>query len=215
MQRPPLEPGTPRSDRVKPPPHPPTPPTTGQPTPISQPLPAAGGDQPCPDDGPRTHAQWVSAAVGRFEGPLTSYAARMLGGDVDRARDVVQDAFLKLCQADRATVNGHLAQWLYTVCRNRALDIGRKEQRMTALSDGQLQAAGEPRRRPPDETGGQVLALLGMLPPRQQEAVRLKFQGGLSYREISTVMDTTANNVGVLIHTALKTIREKLGEVTP
>jgi RNA polymerase sigma factor (sigma-70 family) len=48
------------------------------------------------------------------------------------------------------------------------------------------------------------------LPQRQQEAVRLKFQGGLSYREIAEVMDTTANNVGVLLHTAIRTIRDKL-----
>ena len=159
-----------------------------------------------------SQAEWIRSALERHEGALIRYAMGVTG-NLEQARDVVQDTFLKLCTADRQKVGNHLAQWLYTVCRNRALDIGRKEQRMTALSDGQLQAAGEPRRRPPDETGGQVLALLGALPPRQQEAVRLKFQGGLSYREISTVMDTTANNVGVLIHTALKTIREKLGEV--
>jgi RNA polymerase sigma-70 factor (ECF subfamily) len=29
-------------------------------------------------------------------GPLTRYAARMLGGDLDRARDVVQDTFVCL-----------------------------------------------------------------------------------------------------------------------
>ncbi|UCD75349.1 MAG: sigma-70 family RNA polymerase sigma factor [Phycisphaerales bacterium] len=183
------------------------------------PPPKAGADAHSPDDAPperpQTHAAWVTAAVERFEGPLTSYATRMLGGDVERARDVVQDAFLKLCQEDRAKVNGHLAQWLYTVCRNRALDVGRKEQRMTPLGDRQLESADERPQQPPEESGGPLLALLASLPPRQQEAVRLKFQGGLSYREISTVMETTANNVGVLIHTALKTIREKLGEVRP
>lgn len=161
-----------------------------------------------------TQGQWVAEAVKRFEGPLISYATRMLNGDLERGRDVVQDTFLKLCQADRTKVDGHLAQWLYTVCRNRALDVCRKEQRMTSLGDKPLEAAPEQASDPPDQSQG-VPALLAALPPRQQEAVRLKFQGGLSYREISTVMDTTVNNVGVLIHTALKSIREKLGEVTP
>ena len=55
-----------------------------------------------------------------------------------------------------------------------------------------------------------VQRLVTQLPERQQEAVRLKFQGGLSYREIADVMDTTVNNVGVLLHTAIKSIRGQL-----
>ena len=44
---------------------------------------------------------WIRSAVARYEGPLTLYAARRLG-DADRARDVVQDTFLKLCRQERA-----------------------------------------------------------------------------------------------------------------
>ena len=83
---------------------------------------------------------WIAQAVDRYEGPLTLYAARVLAGagshygiDVERARDVVQDTFLRLWESDRASVNGHLAQWLYRVCRNCALDVRRKESRMTTM----------------------------------------------------------------------------------
>ena len=78
--------------------------------------------------------EWIRAAVARFEGPLTLYAARLLG-DADRARDVVQDTFLKLCRQDAREIRDRLAEWLFTVCRNRALDVLRKEGRMTRLSD--------------------------------------------------------------------------------
>ena len=54
----------------------------------------------------------------RYEGQLVRYAARITG-DVERGRDVVQDAFLRLCREDRAKVDGHLAEWLFTVCRRR------------------------------------------------------------------------------------------------
>ena len=158
---------------------------------------------------------WVRATVCRHEGPLTRYAARMLGGDVDRARDVAQDVFLKLWQADRSAIEPHLAQWLFRVCRNGALDVMRKEGRMTALDDRDLE-----RKRPPDaepgssgetgESAGRLVKMVDALPPRQQEAIRLKFQNGLSYGEISAVMDTTVSNVGVLIHTGLKAIRAKI-----
>jgi RNA polymerase sigma factor (sigma-70 family) len=163
-------------------------------------------------------AQWVTQALSTHESRLIAYATR-LTGDIDRARDVVQDTFLRLCQADRSKVDGHLTQWLYTVCRNRALDIGRKEQRMTALSEHQAgTTAAPPTASGPSaevaEATTTVFGLIDKLPDRQREAVRLKFHGGLTYREISEVMNTTVNNVGVLIHTALKSIRESHGEVT-
>ena len=47
----------------------------------------------------------------------------------------------------------------------------------------------------------------------QQEAIQLKFQNDLSYQQIAEIMQTTANNVGVLLHTALKTLRERYAQV--
>ena len=63
-----------------------------------------------------------------FESPLIGYAATILN-DPDRARDVVQDTFIRLCQQDPGKVRDHLKSWLFTVCRNRALDLLRKDKR--------------------------------------------------------------------------------------
>jgi RNA polymerase sigma-70 factor (ECF subfamily) len=157
-----------------------------------------------------TDADWVRDAVGRFEGPLVRYAARLLG-DVERARDVVQDTFLKLWETDRVDVDGHLAPWLYTVCRNRALDVMRKEGRMSTLSDGRIEASPRPAGDGPDPEGtSQVLALLDRLPRRQQDVIRLKFQCGLSYKDIGQVTQLSVSHVGVLIHHGMKAIREQL-----
>ena len=156
--------------------------------------------------------EWILQAVETYERPLMSYATRLLG-DVERARDTVQDTFLRLWQADRASVDGHLAKWLYTVCRNRALDVRRKERRMTRLETTNVEAKRTPDKPVGAEVrsdGGGVADAVAKLPERQQEAVRLKFQGGLSYREIAAVMDTTVSNVGVLLHTAIKSMREQL-----
>jgi RNA polymerase sigma-70 factor (ECF subfamily) len=51
---------------------------------------------------------------------------------------------------------------------------------------------------------GRVVEAMAGLPPRQQEVVRLKFQHGLSYKEIGQVMNLTATNVGFILHTAIK-----------
>jgi RNA polymerase sigma-70 factor (ECF subfamily) len=169
---------------------------------------------PSTDNGP-----WVRDAVARFEGPLTLYAARLLG-DAEAARDVVQDTFLRLCVQDRAAIESRLAEWLFTVCRNRALDVLRKEGRMTRLSDEQVHrcASSEPgphelaERR---DAAARVLDLLERLPSGQREVIRLKFQNGFSYQEISRISGYSVSNVGYLIHTGLKTIRGHLFDGQP
>lgn len=162
---------------------------------------------------------WVRDALHRYERPLLDYAARLLR-DPERARDVVQDVFLKLCVADRAKVEPHLAEWLFTVCRNRALDVLRKEGRMGHLSEDQarVQPGSEPapatllERR---EEAALVLKMLDDLPPGQQEVIRLKFQNGFSYKEISHISGYSVSNVGFMIHTGLKTIRGRLAVSRP
>jgi RNA polymerase sigma-70 factor (ECF subfamily) len=157
------------------------------------------------------HDTWVRDAVARFEGPLTLYASRLLR-DAEAARDVVQETFLKLCASDRPSIENHLAEWLYIVCRNRALDVLRKEQRMSQLREEQVHRCLSPEPAPLEaaerrELGQRVLELLETLPVNQREVIRLKFQNGFSYQEISRISGQSITNVGYLIHAGIKTLR--------
>ena len=146
--------------------------------------------------------------MARFEGPLLLYAARLLR-DAETARDVVQDTFLKLCTSEFATIDGHMAEWLFTVCRNRALDVLRKENRMTQLHEEQVHRCLSPDPGPLDaavrrDLASRVLDLLEVLPLNQREVIRLKFQNGFSYQEISRISGHSVSNVGYLIHAGVK-----------
>jgi RNA polymerase sigma factor (sigma-70 family) len=157
----------------------------------------------------------VPAAVERHQAPLLRYATRLLGGDADRARDVVQDTFVRLMAQPPAEVDGHVAEWLFTVCRNRALDVLRKEGRMKRFEEGQVErvtAADPPPGRSLEraEQHAAVLRLLGRLPHNQQEVVRLKFQNGFSYQEISRITALSVGNVGFILHTAIRTLRQEM-----
>lgn len=157
---------------------------------------------------------WVAAASARYRGRLVDYVARLLG-DSDGALDVVQDAFVRLAEQDRANLNGHLAQWLYTVCRRRAIDLRRKDGRMQPLEDEHLARCAS-RETSCDEAlarseeANRIWAAIETLAPQQQEALRLKFQHELSYREIAGVMEITVSHVGVLLHHGLRKLREHL-----
>lgn len=149
----------------------------------------------------------IRSAVARYEGPLTGYAARILG-DAEKARDVVQEAFLRLCAQDVSKLDGHLGEWLFTVCRNLALDQRRREKRMRSPKDAEMEAAGT---GPAEAAEGRTaLAALGRLGEAQREVLRLKFQNGLSYREIAGVTGQSVSNVGFLMHEGLKALRREL-----
>lgn len=158
-------------------------------------------------------ADRVRTALAQHGAALHRYAASITG-DEETARDVVQDTFLRLCDASPTDLDGRLAPWLFTVCRNRALDLQRKLHRMKPLADEDLAHQASPDPSPAtvaerDDTLALVRRLLVGLPPNQQEVIRLKFQAGLSYEEISRVTSLSVGNVGFLLHTALKTLRAR------
>ncbi|MBX3465363.1 MAG: sigma-70 family RNA polymerase sigma factor [Planctomycetes bacterium] len=152
---------------------------------------------------------WIHDVLERWEGPLLRYT-RSITGDLETARDVVQDAFLRLCAQPRERVEARVAEWLFTVCRHRALDLRRKEGRMTELPPATLAAAASAEPAPTAVAEGRdLLALVDGLPPGQAEVVRLRFQEGLSYKEIAAVTGHSVGNVGFLLHTALKGLRAR------
>ena len=166
------------------------------------------------DPGSAAQSQFVRSAVSRFERPLLAYAQR-IAPDADRARDAVQETFARLCDDPPGDVNGHLAEWLYAVCRSRWLDQRRKEKRVKPMTEAHAESFASTSPDPASVTEqrdatSHVLQQLARLPANQQEVLRLKFQHGMSYREIATITGLSETNVGFLIHTGLKSLRERL-----
>lgn len=169
---------------------------------------------------PASKSDWIGSALSRHEGRLLRYATRLVG-DPDRARDVVQDTFLQLCREDPARLDGYLVPWLFTVCRNRARDLRRRDGRLRSLDDQGL--SFDPVAPGPSPVHAlesaqaldAVRAVLATLPPAQREAVRLKFSADLTYKEIAAVTGLTVTHVGVLIHMALKAVRARVRGAEP
>ncbi len=161
-----------------------------------------------------TADELVEYALKEYESPLIGYAMTILK-DLERSRDVVQDTFIRLYKQDVEKVKGGLKSWLYTVCRNRALDVLRKEKRMISVDDEilGLEASNVPA---PDtatdnhERIAQLMTILEKLSDNQKEVILLKFQKGMSYDEISKQTGLTSGNIGFLLHNGLKKLREMM-----
>lgn len=157
---------------------------------------------------------WISDAFNQHEPSLLRYAQK-LTGDSEVARDVVQETFLRLFQADREKISSRLPEWLFVVCRNKALDLLRRETRRRKVRQRRPDAFELSQSRSPVEELEhrqmltQVVKLLDSLPEKQADLLRLRFRDGLSYREIARKRNLSESNVGYLIHMGMRTLREQ------
>lgn len=157
----------------------------------------------------------VRRALDQYESNLIAYTAGILNGDYERARDVVQDSLLKLYLTDPEKVRENLKAWLFTVCRNRALDILRKDHRLDLGNEDALEGAVSFQPDPAENADSQELhakiwELVDKLRPNQREVIRLKFMHDCSYQQIADVTGLTVGNVGFIMHVAIKKLRELL-----
>jgi RNA polymerase sigma factor (sigma-70 family) len=177
-------------------------------------------ESPTPRASMHEDSGFLERTIAEQQPPLIRYATRLLGGDADRARDVVQDTFVKFMAQPVEAVNGHAVEWLFTVCRHRALDVLRKEGRMKRFAEGEAERVTAGEARPGRELENAelhaaLLRLIEHLPANQQEVVRLKFQNGFSYKEISRITTLSVSNVGFLIHTAVTRLRTEFAAQRP
>ncbi len=149
---------------------------------------------------------------------LLRYAWRFTG-DQEAARDIVQDAFLKLWQI-RADVDPKrsLKALLYTMVRNLALNYKRAAQHTSGVfpehdlhdraptADQQLEAS---------ILGDRLRLYIDQMPERRREAFMLSRFEGLSHEEIAQVMNLTPRTVNTHIVLALKDLRKRLGVLQP
>lgn len=140
----------------------------------------------------------------RYARRLVGYARQMLAGAHHDAEEVVQDAFVRALSALRADEREMaLKPWLYTIVRNRALDVVRRPVRTTdlelhapMLSD----ASADPHDRVTRaEELHDLVGELKRLPERQRAALVLHELGGVSHEAIARRLHVSAGGSKALV----------------
>ena len=172
-------------------------------------------------------ARAFDALVRRYEAPVYGFLVRMLR-DRDLAEDVFQDAFLKAMHAlPEYAERGRFRSWLFGIARNLALDVLRRRQRESgifrqpkaedaeetnAVEDGIADEAFQPDRvAERAEFLGRFSEALGELPEAQREVVMLRYESGLTFREIAEITDCSINTALGRMRYATATLKKKLG----
>jgi RNA polymerase sigma factor (sigma-70 family) len=168
------------------------------------------------DDGNPRHqdsGEWVRSAHELYARSLLRYCHH-LTRNTELAQEIVQETFLRLCRQSEPIGEPRLKCWLFAVCRNQAIDSSRRNQRMNAIAINDFHAldtAATPfDQLAASEAKQHVLDLIEELPANQQELLRLKFQAGMTYKEIEEVTGLSTNYIGVLLHTAISKLRVRL-----
>src|SRR5262245_25396353 len=128
--------------------------------------------------------------------------------------DLVQDAFIKLAQ--QAPAPEQVLPWLYRVVRNGALAAGRCEARRRKREDRVSAAEAWFARTDDHIDGGDATRLLAELPLEQREVIVARIWGGLTFDEISRLVDCPLPTAHRRYQSGLAALRERLeGPWTP
>ncbi len=144
---------------------------------------------------------------------LVRYAARQLG-DVDLARDVVQDAFIHVWERRRGwRPRGSARAYLYRIVRHLVIDEKRKQDVRRRWAERQQWADAPRPATPAEEFDARVLAdafeaAVASLPQRRRDVFELVFQRGLSHAEAAAVLDISVQTVANQMSAALRSVRQ-------
>ena len=155
--------------------------------------------------------------VRRYQAPLISFSYRYVG-DLPSAQDLTQEVFVRIFQAaPRFKPKAKVSSWVFKIAYNLSANELKRRKRMgefhAQISSGDWNALGKPlRNHRAEETNremeARLMTALGELPEKQRAALLLKINEGLSYREISTILDVSVASVESLIFRARSRLKQ-------
>jgi len=170
--------------------------------------------------------QALEALYERYKERLLGYLHKMLG-DRPAAEDVFHDVWIKVMNSlpNYRPTQGSFRPWLFRVAANASVDRLRRNKRRAGpnldapAGDGSservIDQVADEAPTPESATIGIEIAQdldrqLALLPERQRNAVLLRHQQGMSYREISATLRVPEGTAKTLVHRGVQALRERL-----
>lgn len=165
--------------------------------------------------------QGVEGWIGRYGAELRRHLTSMLSSEAD-VDDLLQEVWVTaIRRPPEAGPGSNVRAWLYRVATNAALDRLSKDRRRCSALDGRLtQLLPEPTATPGDGLDAlseaareRVRERVALLPPKQREAVWLRWVEGQDYATIAARLDCSQASARANVYNGLKRLRVELFEV--
>lgn len=149
------------------------------------------------------------------------FASRLLRNSAE-AQDVAQETFVKVwLNARNYEPKARLSTWIHSIARNLAIDRLRKSKRRGEHYELDEERETAPASDRPSQLLEKKLTAqafndaLSLLPERQQSALLLRHEQGLSQSEIAAVLSCSVDAVESLLKRARQTLKDQLQSQNP
>lgn len=155
--------------------------------------------------------------VKRYQAPVITFIYRHVG-DLYCAQDLAQEVFLRIFQAAPSfEPKAKVSSWVFRIAYNLSANELKRRKRIAdfhlRIFREDLDVLGRPLKNHRAEAGARekeerLTAALRELPENQRAALLLKVNDGLSYLEISTILDVSVASVESLIFRARSRLKQ-------
>jgi len=158
--------------------------------------------------------------VERYQKQAFSLAYR-LGGDYDEARDMAQEAFIKVySELSRFDCQRRFFPWFYRIAQNTCINfLNKKGKHLTSVEDIEAFSDTLAAENTPetvilkDETSDILRQALLELPEQFREPLILKYLQGYSYREIAQTLDLPESTIETRLYRGRQMLQKKLAPI--
>jgi RNA polymerase sigma-70 factor, ECF subfamily len=163
--------------------------------------------------GPVSDEALVRALYAEHAGPLLRYALHLMGGDRQRAEDIVQETLLRAWLHPEAIADRPARPWLFAVARNLAVDAYRaRKARPREVGEGPLELLPSPDDAERALESWAVADALRSLRPEHRGVLLETYYYGKSVAEASVALGIPAGTVKSRTFYALRALRLELEE---
>jgi RNA polymerase sigma-70 factor (ECF subfamily) len=128
----------------------------------------------------------------------------------DRARDVVQDAFMKMWEKRKEIEAVKAKSYLFTTAYHCMIDVLRREKKV--LYRDELPVSMNHTEGHPHDLQKVLEMALNLLPEIQKSVILLRDYEGYSYEEIGEICQLSASQVKVYIYRARLSLKKFIGK---
>ncbi|WP_026910587.1 RNA polymerase sigma factor [Patulibacter minatonensis] len=128
----------------------------------------------------------------------------------DRGEECFQETLLAALRAyDGLRDPGAAGGWLFQIAQRKIVDAARSVARAPTPAGDALEAHADPWHDP--EPGSGIWATVARLPPKQREAVGLRYLADLSHADVAAVMGTSVDAARRNVFEGLRRLRDEVG----
>lgn len=160
---------------------------------------------------PDVEVRCVEKALRDHQSRLIGYIISILHNQ-EKARDVVQEAFVTLVKKRCCCALKNPRAWLFKVCRNNAYKVLKTEIRR---KEEELPQDIEDERKDLPEKAQETHEAVDHLPRRQREVIHLLYFEGMSPSEVAEILGHKVNNVYQLRYAGLASLKKSLESRSP